>query len=188
MQRRVLFLILLVAVVGSVASWWAFSSLGDWQVRPPRLSGRVWAPTPGPAAHFLFVTHEERQRTVYVTRFTYRTESYDRYALQVRRVGDGGLEQAIALGDFTERQESLAPQILGVVGDVVWLWRDGPEARAVSDLAGEGKGDDEREQDQRLGERQADDHRGLDLRGGLRVGRCCGRKRSVIQGNGVGLR
>lgn len=135
MQRRALSLILLISVVGGTLAWWVQASISDWQVRPPQLFGRVWTPTPGPAAHFLFVTCEERQRTVYVTRFTYRTESYDRYALQVRRVADGGLEQSLALGDFTERQETLAPQILGVVGDVVWLWRDGPEARGLPDLA-----------------------------------------------------
>lgn len=135
MQRRrtVWFLVVLAALGGGL--WWLFAGGGDWQVAPPRLFGRVWTTGPAQPALLLFVTREERQRSLRINKGNFRTQSYDRYALQVRRAADGLPLQAQGLGDYTDRQEALAPQILGVVGDVVWLWRDGPEALDLPTLA-----------------------------------------------------
>lgn len=114
--------------------WWYSTGAGDWQMRPPQLFGRVWTTAPAPSPSLLFVTREERERYVYQSRWTYFTEHYDRYALHVHRIADGALEGTLPLGDLEERQETTAPQILGIVGDVVWLWRDGPEARSLPGL------------------------------------------------------
>ena len=118
------------------AAWWGFNAGGaaDWQVSPPRLFGRVWTSGQGLTASLVFVTREEREHYVYQSRWTYFTERYDRYDLRVHRVADGSLAQTMLLAEFTERQEATAPQILGIVGDVVWLWRDGPEAHSLPQL------------------------------------------------------
>lgn len=114
--------------------WWYSTGSGDWQMRPPMLFGRVWTTAPSPTASLLFVTREERERYVYQSEWTHFTEQYDRYVLHVHRVADGAPQQTLQLAELKERQEASAPQILGIVGDVVWLWCNGPQARSLPQL------------------------------------------------------
>ena len=132
LSRRKLILLLSIAAVAVYAALMA--GAGDRQERPPALFGRVWTAAAGDTPLLLFVTREERNRRVYTTRFYFRTESYDRYALHVHRVADGSRVQSLVLADTTERQEPVAPAILGVVDGHVWLWRDGPTAMTLPDL------------------------------------------------------
>lgn len=108
----------------------------DTQVKPPTLSGRVWSGDGAQPSVLLYVTREERSMT---RRTLGRSGSffavrYDRYALHVRRVDNGTLLHTLALGDFKEIDDTRAPRILGVIGEVVWLWRDGPESRTIAGL------------------------------------------------------
>lgn len=125
--------IAVVILVGLVAFVMRSS---DTQVKPPALSGRVWSGDGAQPAVLLYVTREERSMT---RRTLGRSGSffsvrYDRYALHVRRVDDGALLHTLALGDFKEIDDSRTPRVLGVIGDVVWFWRDGPESRTVAAL------------------------------------------------------
>jgi hypothetical protein len=115
----------------------AFALRGrDYQVEPPELFGRVWTSADVDPAVLFYVTREERSRTLsgVGSPVTYRTVRYDRYALELRRGDDGALLQSLPLGDSKERQEPFAPQVLGIVGDIVWLWREGVEARSLLSL------------------------------------------------------
>lgn len=106
----------------------------DRQVRPPQQFGRIWTNAPRAGAVVAFVTREEREHSIRVSRGRFRSEPYDRYVLQVHSGTDGAPLQSLALGDVLVRQDAQMPQILGIVDDVIWLWRSGPEARRLPGL------------------------------------------------------
>ncbi|MBL8736911.1 MAG: hypothetical protein JNL12_10830 [Planctomycetes bacterium] len=130
-RRRIASLFLLLVTAGLAALWFYES---DHQIRPPQQFGRIWtnAPCAGPVV--AFVTREERERSIQVRRGRFQSEQYDRYVLHVHSGTDGAPLQTLALGDARVRQDEQMPQILGIVGDVLWLWRSGPEARSLPGL------------------------------------------------------
>ncbi|MCU0863818.1 MAG: hypothetical protein MUC36_08510 [Planctomycetes bacterium] len=131
-RRRLLLLLLPIAIAAVL--WWLLAGFGDWQRRPAQRSGHVWAAPNAATPCLLFVTREERERRLRVSRNFFRSESYDRYVLHVHRIADGARLQSMLLADLTERQEPLEPQILGIVDGHVWLWRNGPTALTLPDL------------------------------------------------------
>ena len=108
----------------------------DVQDTPPTVSGRVWRARLGDTTVFVYVTQEERSKAVRGVSDDYsRHEPYTRYELVARRMPDGSLMKSLSLGDVGRTPNAVEPVIIGVVGDVVWLWRNGLEARNVSDLS-----------------------------------------------------
>lgn len=118
----------------------------DVQVEPPQLFGRVWTCSEVDPPVVLYVTREERRRTlVGVGRpINYSTVRYDRYVLEVRRVDDGALLATLGTSSWTTpepppseltvAQEATELEVLGVVGTDVWIWREGIEARSLPSL------------------------------------------------------
>jgi len=130
-RRRIASLFLLLLTAGFAALWFYES---DHQIRPPQQFGRIWTNAPCQGAVVAFVTREERERSIQVRRGRYQSEQYDRYVLHVHSGTDGARLGSLALGDALVRQDEQMPQILGIVGDVLWLWRSGPEARSLPGL------------------------------------------------------
>lgn len=128
--------ILVIAVVGFLGLVAFVIRSRDTQVKPPALSGHVWSGDGTQPSVLLYVTREERSltRRTLGRSGSFFSVPYDRYALHVRRVDDGTLLHTLALGDFKEIDDARTPRILGVIGDVVWLWRDGPESRTIAAL------------------------------------------------------
>jgi hypothetical protein len=107
----------------------------DAQTEPPSLSGQVWGASLAGTPLVLYVMRETRSRSVSASgEDGDRYEPYSRFALIMRRIPDGALLHALPLGDRTFTGDRNGPQIIGVVGDVVWIWRDSLEARSLSDL------------------------------------------------------
>lgn len=132
MTRRRLASLFLFLLMAGFAALWFYES--DRQVRPPQQFGRIWTNAPRDGAVVAFVTREERERSIKVSRGRFRSEQYDRYVLQVHSGTDGAQLGSLALGDALVRQDEQMPQILGIVGDVLWLWREGLEARSLPGL------------------------------------------------------
>ena len=130
-RRRAASLFLFLVFAGFTALLFYGS---DRQVRPPQQFGRIWTNAPKEGAVLAFVTREERERSIKVSRGRFRSEQYDRYVLQVHSGTDGALLGSLALGESLVRQDAQMPQILGIVGDVLWLWREGLEARSLPGL------------------------------------------------------
>jgi hypothetical protein len=109
----------------------------DVPSRPPTLASRIWHARRGDTSVVVYVTQEERSKSVaglgpnddptYV--------SYRRFTLAERRIPDGALVASAALGDERRACDAKVPTIIGVVGDIVWMWRDSLEGRSVSDLS-----------------------------------------------------
>lgn len=132
MTRRRLASLFLFLLMAGFAALWFYES--DRQVRPPQQFGRIWTNAPRDGAVVAFVTREERERSIKVSRGRFRSEQYDRYVLQVHSGTDGAQLGSLALGDALVRQDTQMPQILGIVDDVLWLWRSGLEARSLPAL------------------------------------------------------
>lgn len=130
-QRLAAWSVLSFAGLGAVALWFYES---DHQVRPPQQFGRIWTNAPSQPTVVAFVTREERERSIRISKGRFRSEPYDRYELHVLSGTDGSPLQTLSLGESLVRQDGQMPQILGVVDDVLWLWRTGPEARRLPSL------------------------------------------------------
>ena len=108
----------------------------DVQDRPPTVSGRLWRARLGDTTLVVYMTQEERGKTVGgASDDVSLHEPYTRYELIVRRMPDGSLTKSLNLGDVRRTPNAVEPLILGVVGDVVWVWRNGIEAFSLSDLS-----------------------------------------------------
>jgi hypothetical protein len=55
--------------------------------------------------------------------------------LAVRRIPDGTLTTSLRLADVEQKPDAHEPLIIGVVGDVIWVWNKGIEARSLKDLS-----------------------------------------------------
>ncbi len=81
----------------------------------------------------LYVTREERSRRgTELDRITHRR--YTRFELIARRVEDGGVAASQPLGEVIDASDGDTPKIVGITGDVLWLWRDSLEGRRLPDL------------------------------------------------------
>lgn len=105
----------------------------DTRERPPAVSGVLWGTSVGGTRRMLYVTQEERSRSGHeLDRLV--THRYTRYELIARRVGDGSVAVRQTLGDIEGDRDAHTPKILGITGDILWLWRDSLEGRRLSDL------------------------------------------------------
>ena len=109
----------------------------DIQDDPPITSGELWAAQVDGGAALVYVTREERSKSVpiFTESHSSRYEPYSRFELVVRRIPSGAVIATAPLGDLKDAGDGKAPDIIGIVGDVVWLWHDGLEARSLHDLA-----------------------------------------------------
>lgn len=108
----------------------------DLSRSPPVLSGQIWRVRLNNASHIAYVTSEEREKTVAseIGRYLH-THPYIRYQLELRRIGDGALVRRTHLGDVPGTTSITPPTVLGVANDVLWIWRDSLEGRAVADFS-----------------------------------------------------
>ncbi len=105
----------------------------DSRERAPEISGVLWSASDKGARLMLYVTKEERSHTgTDLDRLV--THRYTRYELVARRASDGAVVARAALGDIEAARDDHTPAIVGVSGDLVWLWRDSLEGRRVPDL------------------------------------------------------
>jgi hypothetical protein len=105
----------------------------DTRDRSPEVSGVLWSASDHGTRLMLYVTQEERSRSgTELDRLV--THHYTRYELVARRVGDGGIAVRQPLGDVEGARDVHTPAIVGVTGDIVWLWRDSLEGRRLPDL------------------------------------------------------
>lgn len=111
--------------------------LRDTPDEPPALASRLWRADHGGAPHVVYVTRQRRIRALVVRgrSRSLRHDPYTRFTLVVRRVPEGALVKSVVLGDYENVGIGNGPEILGVVGDVVWTWRDSLEARRLPALA-----------------------------------------------------
>ncbi|HUQ82910.1 MAG TPA: hypothetical protein VM076_17290 [Gemmatimonadaceae bacterium] len=108
----------------------------DKQVAPPRLSGQVWHTDFHGEPLAVYLTREERGTSVPLSdEVSSRTDPYSRFYLVVRRIPSGAVLHSIEVGDVPLEADAKIPDIIGFVGDVMWLWRGEPEARRLSDLS-----------------------------------------------------
>jgi hypothetical protein len=108
----------------------------DVQDAPPAVSGRLWRARLGDTTLVVYLTREERSKTIRGSSEDYsRHDPYVRYELAVRRVPDGSMATSSRLADVPRTANADEPSIIGVVGDVIWLWNKGIEARNLSDLS-----------------------------------------------------
>lgn len=106
----------------------------DSRERAPEISGVLWSASDKGARLMLYVTQEERSRTgTDLDRLV--THRYTRYELIARRARDGAVVARAALGDIEGARDQHKPTIVGVSGDLLWLWRDSLEGRRLPDLA-----------------------------------------------------
>jgi hypothetical protein len=109
----------------------------DMQEEPPARIGRMWTAKVGDTRLLCYLTAEERGRRRAVTggrNPSYTTDHYFRYRLHVRTLADAGLVQEVLLGDVKRNDRKPAPEIIGVIGDVLWLWHSQLESRALPNL------------------------------------------------------
>lgn len=109
----------------------------DVQVAGPEHVGHLWTGKSGDSWLLCYITAEERARQQRVSpgrNSSYTTDMYYRYRLHVRTLPDGAIAHEILLGDAKRSEGRPAPQIVGVVGDVLWLWHHQLEARALPNL------------------------------------------------------
>lgn len=106
----------------------------DSRERPPQISGVLWSASDRGARLMLYVTKEERSHTgTDLDRLV--THRYTRFELVARRANDGVVVARESLGDIEGARDEQVPTIVGVTGDLLWLWRDSLEGRRVPDLA-----------------------------------------------------
>lgn len=105
---------------------------------PPVRTGHNWAGKTGDTWRVVYLTAEERARVRALSSGrnpTYTTDHYQRYRLTVRTLPEGTVAGEVLLGDWFRNVQRPAPQIVGVVGDVVWLWDGALTARTLPNLA-----------------------------------------------------
>ena len=108
----------------------------DVQDAPPAVSGRLWRARLDDTTLVVYLTREERSKAIRGSSEDYsRHQPYVRYELVVRRVPEGSLATSLRLADVPRTANADEPSIVGVVGDVIWLWNKGIEARSLSDLS-----------------------------------------------------
>lgn len=108
----------------------------DVQDAPPRLSGTVWRAASNGETLVVYLTREERSTGPALSdEPSVHTNPYSRVVLTVRRVPDDSVVHSLPLGDIKRGDDNHLPSIIGIVGDVVWLWRGELEARRLSDLS-----------------------------------------------------
>ena len=108
----------------------------DVQDAPPVVSGRLWRARLGDTTLVVYLTQEDRSKSISGRSDDYsRQEPYARYELTVRRIPDGSLARSVRIADVKQTPEGDEPLIIGVVGDVIWLWNNGIEARSLADLS-----------------------------------------------------
>lgn len=115
----------------------AFGGARDVQEEPPRLTGELWRAGTNAAPLLVYITMEERTRAVPIIggSSSFRYQPYARFELVVRRIPSGELVQVQRLADRRDYTDEQAPTILGVVGDLLWVWRDSLEGYHLPNLA-----------------------------------------------------
>lgn len=119
----------------------------DVQLAPPHVIGSVWSAESGGRSRVFFVTREDRAQTRAFDpegQYTYQ-HTYSIYMLHAREAQSGAAtaQMEIARLDTTKpdfaRYRSYTtmprgPGVLGFVGELIWLWNGGLEARNVVTL------------------------------------------------------
>ena len=106
----------------------------DSRERPPEVTGVLWNARDAGGARMLYITREERSRSgTELERLV--THRYIRYELVARRASDGSVAARTPLGDVEGARDTHVPAIVGITGDMLWLWRDSLEGRRLSDLS-----------------------------------------------------
>lgn len=107
----------------------------DYQVEPITRRGHLWTGTVAEAPVLLYVTDELRGRSYRRRSSTsWSIRRYHRFTLESRRLPGGDIVASAALGERVENEAGADPVVLGVHGNVVWLWRNKLEARSLSSL------------------------------------------------------
>lgn len=85
----------------------------------------------------MYVTLEERARarSIVGRSRSFYFDRYSRFELVVRRMPTGEVVQVQRLADLKDFQEDESPTILGVAGDLLWVWRDSLEGYHLPNLA-----------------------------------------------------
>ena len=126
-------IVVVIATIGIV--FLAIPRGRDVQDAPPHLAGEVWGAESAGQRVIAYLTREERSTSTASSEETpSHIDPYSRIVLAVRRVPDGSLLHSLPLGDFATNDDAHVPRIIGIAGDVVWLWRGELEARRLSDL------------------------------------------------------
>jgi hypothetical protein len=100
--------------------------------------GELWRAGTNEAPLLVYVTmEEERTRAVPIIggSSAFRYQPYARFELVVRRIPSGEIVQVQRLADRRDYTDEQAPAILGVVGDLLWVWRDSLEGYHLPNLA-----------------------------------------------------
>ncbi len=109
------------------------------RVSPPRLIGSVFTASRDPsiAPRIYYVTQEERWERRFPGRGAgedWYSVNFALYALHSRSAADGGGAASIELARIDDSSPSGSPEILGLQGDVLWMWNRGLEGRDLESL------------------------------------------------------
>jgi hypothetical protein len=131
-----------IAVVVGVIFFAALLVFSVWtrdsRIEPPVRAGHYWSGKTNDSWVIAYVTTEERGRRRALTpgrNSSYTTDHYNRCRVTVRKLPDGVVVSEVLLGDVLRKLNKPAPQIVGIVGDVLWLWDGMLTARSLPDLA-----------------------------------------------------
>lgn len=136
-SHRLPWIVVAACAVGLVLLGIAFGRVRDYQDRPPRLFGDLWRAGTKESPLLVYVTLEQRARARSITgrSRSFYFDRYSRFELVVRRMPSGEVVQVRRLADLKTYQEDQAPAILGVAGDLLWVWRDSLEGYHLPNLA-----------------------------------------------------
>lgn len=147
--RRRAAAVLMVLGIGAVVG--GFTILSQWtrdvQEDEPRRLGKVWTATVAGTPRLFYVMEEKRSERGYFDTDALHsyTLPYSVFTLHARNARDGGAASVCTIAttaggtaDFAKRAVFIhlveEPEILGPQGDVLWMWKDGLEARKLDTL------------------------------------------------------
>lgn len=135
-RGRVPVVLSVLAAATLVVLVWFFGKTADTAVDVPRLSGALWRAGTTEQPLLLYITAQERSRAMRrIGRpSSYVPRPYVRYTLVTRRIPNGDVQDTVHLADRDDRVDERTPQVLGVVGDHAWIWRDSLEGYRISTL------------------------------------------------------
>ena len=108
----------------------------DIRDKPPAVIGPLWTADRDGTPLLVYVTEEERSKSVPIagSEDGSRFDPYSRFHLVTRRIPEGTVVDSAHLGDVEHATDDRRPKIIGIVGDIVWLWRDSLEGRSLRGL------------------------------------------------------
>ena len=136
-QGRSLTIARACAILVSVLALAVASCTRDARDEPPAVIGPLWTAERDGARLIVYLTEEERSKSVPVgdgAESGSRFDPYSRFYLVTRRIPEGTVVDSAHLGDVDDATDARKPRIIGIVGDVVWLWRDSLEGRSLRGL------------------------------------------------------